>query len=359
MFPRFLALAMLLCSAFSARAEEVPVTPAERKVEPEPAPATAAPDASGAWIDLRQISSTKPKPQSAPPWVRAVSLLPAQRKEGVAPKTIFRIELAQPHPDLGVVSFRLFFDDKQDQRPRLLASDNDGGLVLQTPPLGLGVNVPTSETVMVPAAGVSLIEVEVPGNGGNIRAAYLDWMKTGEVLRPATGEQRYVLPETFSAASPLRAPAQDTETFGTVTASLAPETIRIGSSTPEAAAFQFPIETLPLVALITFEVANADVDSPPEIIFNGSNLGPVTLALPDLADPGYRGETKALLKQMRFQYTGWVRAQKVVPATALRVGDNDLLVIGGPETGPAAIRATQIQLKYIWEKLDYRLVPAR
>ena len=359
MLPRFIAFALLVCGVFCARAEEVAIASGEQKVEQEPVPAPAAPDVSSAWIDLRQISSTNPKPQSAPSWIRAVTLLPPQRKEGVAPRTIFRIELAQPHPDLGVVSFRLFFDDKQEQRPRLVASDQEGGLVLQTPPLGLGVNVPTSETVMVPAAGVSLIEVEVPGNGANIRAAYLEWMKSDEVLRPATAEQRYVLPETFGAAAPLRAPAQDTETFGTVTASLAPETIRIGSILPEAAAFQFPIETLPLVALITFEVANADVDSPPEIIFNGTNLGPVTLALPDLADPGYRGETKALLKQMRFQYTGWVRAQKVVPATSLRVGDNDLIVIGGPETGPAAIRATQIQLKYIWEKLDYRLVPAR
>lgn len=355
MLSRFLVFALLLCGASALRAQEVAVDAAQ----PEAIAPPAAPDVSSAWIDLRQISSKNPKPQSAPAWLRAVKLLPPQRKEGAATTTIFRIELAQPQEDLDVISFRLFFDDKPEHRPRLLASDNEGGVVLQTPPLGLGVNVPTSETVMVPIAGVSVVEVEVPGDGHNIRAAYLDWMKSGEVLRPVGGEQRYVLPESFGAGSPLRAPARDTETFGTVTASLAPETMRIGSSVPEAAAFQFPIETLPLVALITFEVANADVDSPPEIIFNGVNLGAVTLALPDLADPAYRGETKALLKQMRFQYTGWVRAQKLVPASLLRVGDNDLVVIGGPETGPAAIRATQIQLKYIWEKLDYRLVPAR
>ena len=355
MLARFLAVTIVVCGACSAGAREVGV-PAGT---PEPVATPAGAQVTSAWLDLRQISSKNPKPQTAPAWVRTVTLLPPQRKEGEEPKTIFRIEVAQPHDDLDVISFRLFFDDRPEQRPRLLASDNEGGLVLQTPPLGLGVNVSTSETVMIPIAGVSVVEVEVPGDGANIRAAYLDWLKSAEVLRPAGGDQRYVVPETFGAAAPLRAPAQDTENFGTVTASLAPETIRIGATMPEAAAFQFGIETLPLVALLTFEVANADVDSPPEIIYNGVNLGPVTLALPDLADPGYRGETKALLNHMRFQYTGWVRAQKLVPASALRVGENDLLIIGGPETGAAAIRSTQIQLKYLWEKLDYRLVPAR
>ena len=46
---------------------------------------------------------------------------------------------------------------------------------------------------------------------------------------------------------------------------------------------------------------------------NGQNIGPVTLALPDLADPAYRGETSSFVQRMQFQYTGWVRAQKIVP----------------------------------------------
>jgi hypothetical protein len=58
---------------------------------------------------------------------------------------------------------------------------------------------------------------------------------------------------------------------------------------------------------------------------------------------------------MRFQYTGWLRAQKLVPAANLRAGTNDILITAGASTGASAIRATQIQLKYLWDKSDYEL----
>jgi len=58
---------------------------------------------------------------------------------------------------------------------------------------------------------------------------------------------------------------------------------------------------------------------------------------------------------MHFNYTGWLRAQKLVPATVLKVGANDLVVANGAGPGASAIRATQIQLKYIWDKSDYLL----
>ena len=79
--------------------------------------------------------------------------------------------------------------------------------------------------------------------------------------------------------------------FGTVTATLADETIRIGPSVQEGAAFQFGIEAQPLVVLLSFEVASPHIDAPPQIFVNGEGLGTATLTLPDLADPAYRGES--------------------------------------------------------------------
>ena len=84
-----------------------------------------------------------------------------------------------------------------------------------------------------------------------------------------------------------------------------------------------------------------------------------TLTLPELADPGYRGEMESLAHQMRFQYTGWLRAQKIVPIDNLKVGTNDVIVLAGAGTSTSAIRGTQIQLKYLWEKSDYLLKPGR
>ena len=88
---------------------------------------------------------------------------------------------------------------------------------------------------------------------------------------------------------------------------------------------------------------------------NGEDVGPATLTLPELADPGYRGQMESLLKEMRFQYTGWLRAQKLIPVSNLKAGGNDVIILSGAARSTSAIRGTQVQLKYLWEKSDYLL----
>ena len=105
-------------------------------------------------------------------------------------------------------------------------------------------------------------------------------------------------------------------------------------------------------------MASPQVDAPPEVYLNGEDLGPGTFTLPELADPGYRGQAQPLVSQMHFQYTGWLRAQKIIPGASLKVGTNDLVIVGGAGTSSSAIRVTQIQLKYLWDKSDYVLEPS-
>jgi hypothetical protein len=195
----------------------------------------------------------------------------------------------------------------------------------------------------------------VPGDGKTIRGAYLDWMTSSEVAHPANAESRDVIPEPFSSLPPLHSPNEDTEKFGTVTATLAQETVSIGSDLQQGGEFQFGIESEPLRALLTFEIASPRVDSPPEVYVNGQDVGPATLTLPELADPAYRGQVESLLKEMHFQYTGWLRVQKLIPVSNLKVGTNDVIILSGAATPTSAIRGTQIQLKYLWEKSDYLL----
>lgn len=355
MLSRIAALLLSLVAVVSSARSQEAIVP------DFPATPGAIPDSKigSAWLDLRQTAAQNSKAQTAPSWVEAVTLVAPTPQPGTEAQTIFRIRVSRPRADFQVMLVRLFFDDKTQQQPSLIAWDESGTQVLRSAPLGSGIELPTSQTVLVPMAGVSTIDVEVPGDGSNVRGAYLDWMTSTEVLHPLSAEHRDLIPEPFAAAAPLHAPAADEEAFGTVTATLSPEAIRIGASIETGASFQFGLEAKPLVALLTFEVASPYVDSPPEIYLNGESVGAVTLSLPDLADPGFRGETTPLVRQMRFQYTGWVRAQKLVPASNLRAGTNDLLVIGGPGTPASAIRATQIQLKYLWDKSDYRLVPER
>ncbi|MBV9619093.1 MAG: hypothetical protein JO201_07760, partial [Verrucomicrobia bacterium] len=239
----------------------------------------------------------------------------------------------------------------------ITAWDESGTQILQSGALGSGIDLSISETMLLPMIGVSCIDIDVPGDGSTVRGVYLDWMTSRTVAHPLSSTRRDFIPEPFSAAAPLPTSAPDKETFGAVTASLSPDTIRIGANTEQGAAFQFGIEATPLVAMLNFEIASAQIDSPPQIFVNGENIGAVSLTLPDLADPAYRGETKRLLGTMRFHYTGWLRAQKIIPAANLRVGTNDVIVVGGAETAASAIRGTQIQLKYLWDKSDYVVDP--
>jgi hypothetical protein len=323
---------------------------------PPPLEAIAQPVPASAWLDLRQTASRNSKTQDAPAWVEALTLLPGEVTEGGgASRSIFRIRVTQPGPDYQVLFFRLFFDDKPNQQPELIAWDESGSHILRSGTLGAGMNLPSSDSVLIPMTGASAIDIEVPGDGKTIRAAYLDWMTASEVVHPVNAEHRDVIPEPFSCVPTLHPPPEDVENFGTVTATLAPETIRIDTQTQQSAAFQFPIEAQPLTALLTFEIANPRIDAPPEVYVNGQDIGPVALTLPDLADPGYRGESEPLTTEIHFSYTGWLRAQKIVPAAILKVGANDLALVNASGTGPSAIRATQIQLKYIWDKSDYIL----
>ena len=74
--------------------------------------------------------------------------------------------------------------------------------------------------------GVTAIDVEVPGDGRSVRGAYLDWMKSSQVMRPMHAEHADLIPAPFAAAAPLQAGEEDAEVFGTVTAPLTAETIR-------------------------------------------------------------------------------------------------------------------------------------
>src|ERR1041384_6270652 len=72
-----------------------------------------------AWLDLRQTAPSNSKAQSAPDWVESVTLVSTEGTEGKQASTVFRIRLKRPRIDFQVLYFRLFFEDKPDQKPQL------------------------------------------------------------------------------------------------------------------------------------------------------------------------------------------------------------------------------------------------
>src|ERR1044071_788745 len=242
------AFAILVAAACRIDAQEAlwdalpappPMIAAPFPMASEPPPTVAEPLPSSAWLDLRQTMSRNSKPQEAPAWVEALTLLPGELTEGgTASKSVFRIRVTQPGPAYRILFFRLFFDDKPNQQPELVAWDETGSHILRSGTLGAGMNLPSSDSVVIPMTGASAIDIEVPGDGKTIRAAYLDWMTSSEVVHPVNAEHRDVIPEPFSSVPTLHAPPDDLENFGTVTATLSPETIRINGQTQEGATFQ-------------------------------------------------------------------------------------------------------------------------
>lgn len=356
MLLRALALGFFALSAPLAFAQQAVPSPGDDWLKPNPS-SVAAPDS--AWLDLRQIESTRATAQAAPPWVESVSFNTTQTKPEAPRHSTFRIRITRPNDDCQILLFRLFFDDDPKAQPELIAWDESGSQVLHSGSLGEGTGLPTSVSSIVPMIGVTAIDLEVPGNGRTVRGAYLDWMKTTTVMHPIHAEHRELMPEQFEAAAPLKTKAEDSEIYGTVTAPLAPGTIPLEPSVEKSASFQFELESQPLVALLSCELASPQIDAAPEIYVNGVDLGVISLVLPDLADPAYRGLSRSLFDDMKFQYTGWVRAQLTVPGSVLKAGTNNVIVMAAAGTPRSALRATQIQLKYLWDKSDYLLLPLK
>ena len=353
MLYRLPALAFLFIAIASVHGQQA----FDRRLSLGGSAAAASAPAESAWIDLRQVAAVNAKAQSAPSWVEAVTIGPAMSSSPTEKRSVFRIRVSRPKKELNALMFRLFFDDNPKTKPEIIAWDESGTHVVRSGQLGAGLNLPTSETFVIPMVNITTLDVEVPGDGSSVRGAYIDWMTSSEVAHPLHSELNEITPPPFGAGLPLHTAQADSQLFGTVTAPLATETVPMGPSIQQSAPFQFGLEAMPLLALLTFEVASPKVEAPPKIYLNGQDLGPVTLVLPDLADPGYRGEMRTLVRQMQYQYTGWVRAQKLLPVSQLKVGTNDLIVVAGNGTAVSAIRATQLQLKYLWEKSDYVLKP--
>src|SRR5207248_956909 len=226
-----------------------------------------------------------------------------------------------------ILAARTLFAQEAVSRDSIVAGQSPAFAITAPVTGNTWIDLESSESVMIPMHGITTIDVEVPGDGKSVRGAYLEWMSSSEMVHPPSAGSQDVIPAPFAATLALHAPAQDSEEFGAVTASLSADLIRIGSTSSEAAVFEFGLESQPLLALITFEIASPRIDSPPEVIANSENVGTASLVLPGLADPGYRGELRNIVSQMQFQYTGWLRAQKIVPVSALHAGTNNITII--------------------------------
>jgi hypothetical protein len=309
------------------------------------------------WLDFQALSRPNPPKVALPIWLESVISDHQPAGPGSPEQTVFRLRLRRMGHLNSEVSLRVFFTDDPAAGPVVSAWTETGLLRFLSDRLGADLNLPTSATLSIPTAGTDYIDITVPGDGHTVRGAFIATEKKGETsfafdFAPAT-----TATDPFGNLPPVKPEEHDSYLFGRVKATLEPGIVKLTPGTADGMVLEFELDRPPLLAVVTFEMLNADVMYPPEIAVNERPLGAPAVHLPELADPAYLGEVRPLERDMRFRYTGWLRCQKVIPGSALQAGVNRLKIRLDRHSGPSAVRAVTMQLKHNWQNLDYTLTP--
>ena len=312
------------------------------------------------YLDLRPAAPGSTA-QSSPGWIESLEFIPAGETTQANPRSTFRIRLHKPARGHSTqLQARVFFDDlAAGTRPEFTLWNELGERLLAPVTLGQGLGLPSSENLTLPMEGVDYLEIATEGDGSQVRGLFLSWLETAEVLQPSDFASTEKVRQPFQILAAARKRKNDSYLYGVVNASLQgakPTVLKPAEQT--ATSLRFELERQPLMAIVTYEVLGSAVDAPPSVTVNGRAQGPSTVYLPDLADPGFRGEAQEGTALLAFRYTGWLHAQKIIPGELLVAGLNDLTLGLSNGTDAVAIRSVAIQLKYDWEKLDYVLAPA-
>jgi hypothetical protein len=332
-----LLFGLLALSITAARAQEQ---------QQEPTPFTT-------WIDFRQLA-TGHAPTALPIWLAGVTTLHTTGTNGTATTTV-QIQL-RAMPDLDQKRLlRLFFEDHPSAAPTVVGLAADGSQKFSRGPLGQGLELASSETVIFSTAGVAMVEIIVPGDGRNLRGAFLATLQAHTMMRALDFAPPGDLIDVFERGASLQVPTNDQSLYGRVKATLDNGTAKLSGGPQNAISWEFELQALPLMTLVNLEVLDADPQTALDITLNDQPLGAITVSWPDLADPGYLGLVLPLEAGMRFRYAGWLRGQKVIPGSALKTGVNRLVLQLPAGASPVAVRNLELLLKHNWKNLDYTL----
>jgi hypothetical protein len=309
------------------------------------------------WLDFPALARPGAEPPPLPIWFESFQDEALPARDNNPPSTRYRLRLRRIpylHKEL---LLRLFFDDVPGMQPVVSVWSETGKNAFRSEPLGASAGLPTNQTVVIPLTNADYVDIEVAGDGSSIRGAFVSSLKDATVSHTIDFKAPPQIIDPFENLPSTELSQQDSKLFGRVKAPLDREMIHLAPNAATAETWQLELATQPLMAMLTFEVLNADMQAAPLVTVNESAAAPAHIHFPDLADPGYRGQSQSLNRGMRFQYTGWLRAQVIVPGNALRSGLNKVTISLSQESGAVAIRNLELQLKQNWKYLDYTLSP--
>ncbi len=309
-----------------------------------------------AWVDFQSIGSPHSVKQALPIWLESVQKAPQPANTNAPVRTTFRIRLRRVGQLNNQLQLRLFFEDIVGASPVISGWSETGEKHFITEPLGSGLALATSESLLISAESIDYIDVSVPGNGTNVRGAFLASLRKAETLHAIDFAEPAELDDAFANLAASTPAPNDSYLYGRVKAGLEAGAIALSREDAPSVTWEIELDAIPLLSVITCEILNVDPQSPPEWVINGTPVGEAAIRLPDLADPAYQAIVRPDQTLPRFQYNGWLHGQKAIPLGLLRVGKNKLsLRLNGKSNG-LAVRAVEMQLKHHWQHLDYKLV---
>lgn len=296
------------------------------------------------WLDFRALSQPNAPRLALPIWLESIVSEHPPRARNERLSTVYRLRLRRLGDLNKELHFRIFFEDEAWATPRVTAWSETGTQLYQSGTLGDGLGFTNSAELLIPTQGVDYVEVAVPGDGRSLHGAFLSSVATSKAKATLDFNRDHEFLDPFGKEHSLTLQEADSYLFGRVRAALLAEAVKLPVEEPIALDFQ--LDRAPQLALLTFEVLNADVSYPPHVVLAGATLGAAQVHMPDLADPGYRGQAVLGQQELRFRYAGWLRCEKLIPASSLRAGINQLSIALPRNSRPVAIRAVEIQLKY-------------
>jgi hypothetical protein len=308
-------------------------------------------------LDFQTMGLGKTPRQPLPIWLESVRKTTEPVNSTEPQKTTFRIRLRRLGQLNDWLQLRLFFDDLPDAAPNVTGWSETGAQQYRSPQLGGGLRLATSETLIIATGNLDYLDITVPGNGTNVRSAFLATLKKAETLHGLDFDKPPDVEDPFANLPKSEPAAHDSYLYGRVKASLESAPTALKPTDRAGLVWEFELDAIPLLAVIAFEILDADPLAPPEWTINGRPLGSVAIHLPDLSDPAYQGVVRPQQRDVHFQYNGWLRGQQPIPGSALRVGLNKIALRLTKDAEPVAVRALELQFKHHWQHLDYKLAP--
>ena len=310
-----------------------------------------------AWVDFQTVGMAHTARQALPIWLESVQRTVQPANTNAPVKTTFRIRLRRVGQLNNQLQLRLFFNDVAGASPIVSGWSETGVRHFLSQPLGTGLNLATSESLIIAADALDYIDVSVPGDGTSVRGAFLASLKKAETLHAIDFAEPAEIDDAFANLPGSAPAANDSYLYGRVKAGLEAAAIALSPTDNPSVTWEIELDAIPLLAVVGIEILNADPQHPPEWIVNGTPLGETSVRFPDLADPGYQAIVRPEQPMPRFLYNGWLRGQRVIPSALLKVGVNKLVLRLNGKSNGVAVRAVEIQLKHHWQNLDYKLVP--